>query len=102
TAAEQHVADDGELGGTVEEDHVAGRVAWAVDHFQFNLAHRYPIAIDQPAVGLEHLAAQAPAAGVLVDAGYPEAVGLVRAFDPETQLLRQHSGLAAMIDMAVG
>ena len=41
-------------------------------------------------------------AAVIVEARDPEAIGLVRALDRHAELLRQHAGLSAMIDMAVG
>lgn len=44
----------------------------------------------------------APAVSVIVQPADPEPVGLVRAFDRQPQFLRQHAGLAAIVEMTVG
>ena len=101
-ALEQHVADDSEAARLVEEDHVAGRVPGAMDHLKRQFAHGHRVPVLQPAIRLEHLAADAVFAPVVVQPADPEAIGLVRPFDGQAQVLRQHSRLAAVIDMAMG
>ena len=87
--------------GMVEDD-MAGRVAGTVADVEREVADGDRVAVVEPAVGLERLAANAPAAAVILQPGDPEAVVLVRAFDRHAELLRKHAGLAAMVDMAVG
>ena len=54
-ALKENVADDGKLAGPMEENHVAGRMAGAVDDLQRQIAHSNGVAIFEPAVGFENL-----------------------------------------------
>ena len=102
-ALKQHIAHNGELRWRVVKHDMAGRVAGAVIDIQHQLAHRHLVAIVQPSVGRERFRARHAIGGTLgrvhVD---PEFVIGVGAFDRHPQITRQHSGEAAMIDMAVG
>ncbi len=80
---------------------MARRVTGAVIDIEGEVADRHPIAVHQPAVGLEDLAVDAIAAPVVLEATNPEAIVLVRAFQWDTQFLRQRPRLSAMVDMAV-
>ena len=84
------------------EDDVAGRVAGAVADVEGQLADRRRVAVLQPAVGLEWLALDPPALSVVLEPRDPEAVGLVRAFDRDAELLREDSRRPAMVDVTVG
>ena len=100
-ALEQHVADTGELRfGMVEHD-MARRVAGAVIDVEGQLPHGHLVAVRQPARRLEHRAADAIGAPVLVEPGDPEPVRLVRPLQRHAQLLGELARRAAMIDMAV-
>ncbi len=81
---------------------MARRVAGRFVHRQRRFADRHRVAFDQPAIGFERHAAQAPAPAVLRQPRDPEAVGLVRAFDRHAQLVGKRLRLAAMVDMAMG
>jgi len=98
---EQHVADEGKARRPVHEHHVARRVARAMDDVEFELAHGYGVAIDQPAVRLEALSFQAVALRRIVEAFDPETVALVRSFQRHAHVLRQDAGHAAVIHVAV-
>ena len=101
-AAEQDVPDDGEAGRRMVEDDVAGRVARAMVHVEAERADRHGVAVHQPAVRFEHLAADAVIAAVILQPRDPEAVRLVRPFDRHAELVAEDLGRAAMVDMAVG
>src|SRR3546814_13690948 len=66
------------------------------------LADRHRIAVVQPAVGFERLAAHPEACTVLAQPLDPETVVLVRPLDRHAKLLREHARLPAMVHMAVG
>ncbi len=76
-------------------------VAGAVDDVQCQLADGHRVAVDQPAIGLERRAGQAPARAIGLQPVDPEAIVLMRALDRQAKLLRKHAGLAAMVDMTV-
>jgi hypothetical protein len=65
------------------------------------LAYAYRIAVMKPAAGLERHASQAPALAVLLQLRNPEQIIFVRALDRDAQLVREDSGFARMVDMAV-
>ncbi|PAV67639.1 hypothetical protein WR25_18649 [Diploscapter pachys] len=69
---------------------------------QLQVADAHRVAFDQPAVGFEGDAGHAVILAVIVEAGEPEAVGLVRAFDRHVQLVSERLGLSRVVDMAVG
>ena len=99
---EQHIADDRQLRRSMVKHHMTGRVAGAVDHVERQFAHRHRVAMLQPAVRREAFCDHPPARAVIIQLVDPEAVILVRAFDFEAQLLGQHPGLPAMVEMPVG
>ena len=74
----------------------------AVIDVERQLADGHLVALFQPAVGLEHATVDAVFAPVLLQPADPEAVGFVRPLDRHAKLFRERTGLAAMIDMAVG
>src|SRR5690606_3925738 len=83
------------------KDDMAGRVAGAVADAEAELADRHFVLVLEPAVGLERDSANAPAAAVVVEPRDPEAVGFVRAFDGNAELLCELARLSSMIDVAV-
>src|SRR6185503_7185442 len=84
------------------EDDMARRVAGTVPNVERELADSDLIAVDQPARRLERAADHSVARTVLAEPLDPETVVLVRALDRDAELLREDSGAAAMVDMAVG
>lgn len=100
-ALEKHVTHDREAARPVIEDDMSRRVSRAMDYIERKVAYGYRIAILQPSIGFKGFGVHAPASAVIVQLSDPEAVVLMRAFDLEAQLLRQDSGLPAMVEMTV-
>jgi len=101
-ALKQHVADLGEAGLAVEEDHMARRVAGAVEDLPPRLAQRQHVAVVQPPRGGE--AAGLGQAVFLTLRGNqidPELVLRVRPHDVEAGLFLHLGGGAGMVQMAV-
>src|SRR3546814_1741307 len=73
-----------------------------VDDVEGQRADRHRVAVVQPAVRLERLAAHPEACAVLAEPLDPEAVVLVRSLDRHAEFLREHPRLPAMIHMTVG
>src|SRR5688500_8482683 len=99
---EEDVADDRQPGFRVMEDDMAGRVAGAVADVEGEVADGHLVAVDKIAVGFERPALDAIFPPVLLQPVDPEEIVLVRAFDRHAELLGKYTGLAAMVDMAVG
>ncbi len=86
-AAEQDIPHLGEPRLAMEEDHMAGRVAGAVDHLEGGLAELDRVAVRQPPVRYETPRARhAPVRGRVFDALDPEEVVRVGTLDPEPGL----------------
>src|SRR3546814_20922266 len=81
---------------------MARRVPRTMDDIEGQVADRHRIAVVQPAVGFERLAAHPEAGTVLAQPLDPETVVLVRTLDRHAKLLREHARLPAMVHMAVG
>src|SRR3546814_199811 len=83
---EQHVADDRQLRRRVVEDDMARRVPRTMDDIEGQVADRHRIAVVQPAVGFERLAAHPEAGTVLAQPLDPETVVLVRSEEHTSEL----------------
>src|ERR1700712_63893 len=81
---------------------MAGGVAGAMIDVEGQVADGDLIAILQPAVGFEDAAGDAILAAIVLKPRNPEAVGLMRSLDLDTEFLGERASLAAMVDMAVG
>ena len=73
-----------------------------MDNVDLQIADGHLVAVDQPAVGLERLALHAETLARRRQPLDPEAVVLMRPLDRHAKLLREHTGLPAMVHMAVG
>ena len=102
-ALKEYVADDGELAGAMEENHVAGRVAGAVEAFQLKIADGDRLALFQPAVRrhVAHRPRQAEHLRLVFQLIEQHLVGLVRPDDLDAQRLLQFHRSACMVDMAM-
>src|SRR3546814_14883923 len=78
------------------------RVPRTVDDVEGQRADRHRVAVVQPAVRLERLAAHPEACAVLAEPLDPEEVVLVRSLDRLAEFLREHPRLPAWIPMTVG
>src|SRR3546814_11837920 len=76
---------------------MARRVPRTMDDIEGQVADRHRIAVVQPAVGFERLAAHPEAGTVLAQPLDPETVVLVRPLDRHAKLLREHARLPAMV-----
>ena len=65
----------------MQENHVAGCVAGAVDDLQRQIAHSNGVAIFEPAVGFENLTVDAVFCAVIIQAADPETISFLRPFD---------------------
>jgi len=83
------------------KNNVAGRVAGAVMNVKGQIPDAYGVLVLEPAVGLERLTAEAPATAVLRKLRDPVSIRFVWPFDRYPQLFRQHTGFAAVIDVAM-
>jgi hypothetical protein len=102
-ACEQHVADDREARGAIEEHDMPWGVTGAVLHFELDLADGDDVAIVQPARRDETFAVtKAVVAGVLRDQVDPELVAFMRAFDRQMAAARELGRRRGMIDMGMG
>src|SRR3546814_14570804 len=61
-----------------------------------------PVAISQPAIGVDNRSINSIAPAVVPKPGNPAAIRLMRAFYGHTEFLRQRAGFPAMVNMAVG
>src|SRR3546814_13224221 len=93
---------DRQLRRRVVEDDMARRVPRTMDDIEGQVADRHRIAVVQPAVGFERLAAHPEAGTVLAQPLDPETVFPVRPLDRPAKLLREHDRMLAMVHMAVG
>ena len=101
-AGKQHIAHEGVARAFVEEHHVAGGVAGAVQHFERVLANADLVAIFQPSGGGEQLGLrEAEHLALLGQAVDPELVAGVRADDGQVELARQRAGAARVVDVRV-
>ena len=99
---EQHVADEAEVHGRVDEQHAAGRVAGAMAHAEGGVAERDHVAVRQPAV-LHHVAAgEAEQRRGRLLAVEQELVAGMGALDGHAELVAQVGGAAGVIGVAVG
>src|SRR3546814_15349647 len=89
-ALEQYVADDRELRWLVVKDDMPRRVPRTVDDVEGQRADRHRVAVVQPAVRLERLAAHPEACAVLAAPPHPKAVGPARSLDRPPALLPRH------------
>ena len=102
-AAEKDVADNGEAGLLVEEDHRAGAVAGAEEDLEFVPGDRDRIAFLEPPVGGAAAGAlEAERLRLLVEPLQHLLVGLVRTDDVDAEMLFQFLRAGGMVDMAVG
>src|SRR3546814_19873239 len=88
---------DRQLRRRVVEDDMARRVPRTMDDIEGQVADRHRIAVVQPAVGFERLAAHPEAGTVLAPPPDPETVVLVRPLERHAKLLRAHARLPAMV-----
>jgi len=101
-ALEQYVANDRQAARLVEENHVPRRMARTMQDVHFDLAERYLVALDEPAVRSEgtHVGkAEHPA--LHRHAVNPELVFALRSFDRQGQTIRQISDGAGVVDVTV-
>lgn len=102
-ALKQHVAHHGDPGDGIEEHHMSGCVAGAMENLQSLVADGDGIAVLQPAVGREAVGerkAEHPA--LLRQFVDPEAVLALRPFDGQVLLARQCRDAAHMVEVPVG
>ena len=100
---EQHVADQREPRGVVDEHHVPGGVTGTVQHVEAVLAERHAVALAQPAIRRHVAHGEAVGAPLLLQPLQQELVALVRPLDRHVaQPFAQFIGAAGMIQMAVG
>lgn len=102
-AGKQHIAHEGMAGAFVEEHHVAGRVAGAVQHLERVLADADLVAVVQPSCGREVFGLwEAEHLALLGQAVDPELVTGVWTDDRQVELARQRAGAARVVDVRVG
>ncbi len=101
-ALKQHIADKCHGRGSMEEHHVTGSMARAMQHFQGLVADRHLIAVSQPAVGLECRRVGKTEHGALLrQVVEPVFVRPMRPDNRNLQLHRQFRRSTDMVDMAV-
>ena len=80
---------------------MSGRVTGAMNNVERQIADSHGVSVNQPAVGLKTMRFHAIARAVIVQLLNPKTVVLMRAFDFQAQFLGEHSGLPAMVEMAM-
>src|SRR5512132_117086 len=101
-AREQDVADQGQSGVRVEEDHVSGRMPGTMPDLQDEIADGCLLARIEPAVRSERRHRRhAEHAALLRHAVEPEPVGEMRTLDRQSPALREIGGPTGVIQMTV-
>src|SRR5690606_33115031 len=101
-ALEQHVADDREPRLAMEEHHMPGRVAGAVQHLETLGAELDGVAILEPTIRFEGLQpCEAETLALLRQLIDPERIFALRAFERHAEALRELGRLSAVIDVTV-
>ena len=101
-AGEQYVADQGQVRGRMVEDDMPRSVSGRMVDGEGKIANGDFIALVKPAVWLERPGLDPIPLTVLGQLRNPITVCLVRPLDQDPQLLGEHAGLPAMVDMPVG
>ena len=102
-ALKQHVPDQCNLVGAAEEHDMPRGVARAVENLELGFADLHPIAVLQPAIGLERLdVLEAVTLALGDELGDPELVLALRPFDRDIERTCKAGRTAAVIDVPVG
>jgi thiol-disulfide isomerase/thioredoxin len=100
---EQHVADEREPRLPLEEHHMAGSVARAMQHIEMHATDLNAVAFFQPLIGCERLyRRKTEQFGLLWQAVEPELLFALRADNRDAERFPQFGCCSDMVDMAMG